>query len=534
MNQTTARTRRPLLIAVSTVASLAVLGSGLSACSTDQAEGSAETVVQKEAGPFGIPSVVDFVAQTLLGDAASSAAGGLFGLLTGAGDGVDPNAEKFDELSGQLTEVQESLVQVQASVDTLISKATAADYAADLRDLQEYGDDVQAFYESYFLPVTAANQKLLDDKATGKDDATLENDRAAVKSANDNFASVYRSNFGVEGSLASKIHNYLVPGATSVLDHKGAELMNKGYITWTDSEQLRAEYDIWSEYQAAAALMLAYNTHLTNQNPAAATEVLAKWEARRDAEMAALPPMMGAGVVIATPNGTTNGATVYTPNPNATQYTWQPVFNGKQLGNAVSPDSGTSTGSLGPHVDNLSGSKANGNKLELNGEADWALWSDKDAAGLAKAIAKVPGATVGVRLSNLAAAVDPGDRRGLQGGWTSLADGSYLWTTGKTSLKTPCGYFNSGAASIFGPPWETGDYTSAFHNALDLKSSDGTVTGRTVALNYPFANVGDRDTAALGKAACIAEGTKQLVIDEPTAGAFFARIATAEENYMAE
>ncbi len=131
--------------------------------------------------------------------------------------------------------------------------------------------------------------------------------------------------------------------------------------------------------------------------------------------------------------------------PARTQKTWLPTYglpkvaglpvtewNETQLGDDPDPASsalgwaGAATDIIRPYEGQY------GN--EMPGHQDWRVWSNADAKVLTKAVAGLPGATVGERLSALADDTDPTN---LDPGknWKALADGGYVWTSDSTSLK---------------------------------------------------------------------------------------------------
>ncbi len=391
------RTRRSASVAAVTLAGLGVLSVGLST----PASAATGTAVQsqvgvKSAGISGAESISEFLAKRVLGQAASAGLVSLFNLLTGAGTGEDPNAKDFAEIKDQLTDIQGQLGNMDAQLNALTKKFNKGEYAADLRELKASGNQVNQLYMTYFMPITAANQKLIDDQAAGADAATIEADRDAIAQRVEAFKNVYQQNFGVYGALADSIHDYLVPGANSVLEHRGAVMMDKGYLTATDSDALRAEYDLWADYQGIAALMGSFNDHLINPDDTAAIARLTRWENKRDQEQAALPTRIGNGTIVATPNGTTKGAKVYVA-PAGKAQSWLPstmIF--PDINSPVVNPQDEGLDWAGTAASEISPRDADGNLIP--GGSDWSLWSDADAKELTAAVADVSGQSVGAQL----------------------------------------------------------------------------------------------------------------------------------------
>jgi hypothetical protein len=429
------------------IAGVAVIATGLGACSANSTQTSASSSANSEAHAVEIREagvevdIAEFVGKNLVGGVIGGGGAQLFKLLSDAIGltPADPNAQRFQEVKAQLDGIEMQLGQMQSQVATLTSKYDEGEYAADLRQLETYGNYVHELYVQKFQSVVEANQKLVSDKAAGASAATLQQDRDAIKVASDQFRSAFDSTWDANDALDQNIHDYLVPGATSVLAHKGAVLMDKGYLTAADSQELRAEYKLWSDYEALAAMMAAFDAHLSDPNGGAEQTKLAEWNANREAEQAALPPSVGVGTVVLTPNGTTKSATIYTPSNANGLRIWLPFdANGQQLGDSPNLASPESYNGGAPSVISPIAKLGEGDVLLRN---DWRMWSDADAKTLVASLAGQPGATVGARLSALATATDPNNTAGEAENWRALADG-HLWTTGISPMGVVCNTIN--------------------------------------------------------------------------------------------
>ncbi len=293
MSTSTFVSRRSTKVGAAVLAGAALLSAGVAGCSSENPTTSA-VVVDREAG--GALEIAKFFGEGVAMGLLEGGGKSMFDSLFGGEQGEDPNKERFDEISGKLSEIDGKLDQMQVQTKTLLDKTDDAAYAADLRELQDVGSAVSFMYQDSFMPLVRANQKLADDVRSGASAEVLEADRAAVATATENFRTDYKNGKLTIGTAAEKIHNYLLPGGTSVLQHKGATLMEKGYLTTTDSRILRAEYDLWADYQATAAMMTALGSEL-NGTVADSKRVVTTWQAARDSEVAKLPPRIGTGTV---------------------------------------------------------------------------------------------------------------------------------------------------------------------------------------------------------------------------------------------
>ena len=528
MVTTSKRTHRCVAVAAATLAGVGILSAGLSGApaSADTGGATSTQAAVKSAGVLGIDNIFEFVARALASKATGTAGGSLFDLLTGTGD---PNAQDFAEIKQQLTGIQDQLGKMDIELETLTKNVTKklnkSEYANDVRALNGYRNTINELY-GWFMPITAANQKLVDDQAAGADAATVEADRAAVAQRIEDF----KSHFGNNGDLVDSIHDYLVPGATSVLEARGAVMMDKGYVTASDSDALRAEYDLWAGYAAIAALMASFNDNLYNPDGNAAQNRLQNWQDGRTVEQENLPPRIGTGTIVATPNGTTSAATVYVA-PARNPQSWLPTSPvWPEVNSPVVEPQGQALDWAGSATDVISARMAQSN--ETLGGQDWSLWSDADAKNLVEAVAEFPGETVGAQLSALAADTDP-NNLGPATNWQALASDGYAWTTGTQNYAASCGY------TIRSQPFDAQIKSYKFpitaHEALDLDSSDGAVVLRSDALaDFSVNDYDTRSDDAKALTQCKDAVESKTAASDDQAGTVLVRTATVDENYMAE
>ena len=329
------QTRRSVQVAAAALAGVAILTTGLAGCAGQEPTTQAMVVTDQQAGTA--LKIAEWLGEEVAGAGVHIGVDSLFELLTGAEEGEDPNKERFEEVNTKLEALSEQLTVMQESVTTLIGKTDNATYKDTLISLRGYGNSVQALYNDRFMPIVAANQKLVNDKAAGADETTLQADRDAVAAATAKFQSAYETGEATYAPQAKDIHDFLMPGGASVLHDKGQVLMDKGYITHADSEELRAVYDLWADYEATAALMSSFYTSLDSGDTAAQAK-LDTWSTWRTAELDELPPVVPASHIIVTPNGSLEGATEFEPTPftdgpagDSLTY-WLPISpEGKQL-----------------------------------------------------------------------------------------------------------------------------------------------------------------------------------------------------------
>jgi len=301
---------------IAAVAGIGIVAGGLTACGSQQAAPTAQVVVQDKQAGIGL-KITEWLAEEADGTLGYEGVVGLLESLTGGGEGEDPNKERFAEVDTKLEGISEQLTVMQEGVNTLIAKSDSAAYKDTLIALRGYANSVEHLYDTYFMPITGATAKLVADKTAGADAATLIKDRAAVAKANADFQNAYQTGDATYRPQAKDIHDFLMPGGASVLHDKGAVLMDKGYVTVTDSDELRAVYDLWADYEATAALMASAHAYLGGATPAAknlaATAKIDKWTTWRTAELDELPPVVPVGHIVITPNGSLEGATEFAP-----------------------------------------------------------------------------------------------------------------------------------------------------------------------------------------------------------------------------
>ena len=227
----------------------------------------------------------------------------------------------------------------------------------------------------------------------------MQADRDAVAAATAKFQSAYETGEATYAPQAKDIHDFLMPGGASVLHDKGQVLMDKGYITHADSEELRAVYDLWADYEATAALMSSFYTSLDSGDTAAQAK-LDTWSTWRTAELDELPPVVPASHIIVTPNGSLEGATEFEPTPftdgpagDSLTY-WLPISpKGKQLM--------VDDGSYAYVNYDYRPSTIDADSCASTGRRCWGTPSNADMRKLTDATAKASGATAEDRLTGL-------------------------------------------------------------------------------------------------------------------------------------
>lgn len=294
-------------------ATAAILAGSLTGCAGTTESAPTAAVDRKEAD--ALVHFAEWLGKEIAGAGVAETTRYLFGMVSGE-EAENPDKERFEELNSKLEEFSENLTRTQESIDVLTEKVQAGNYKNLLVALKSSRDSVDYLYNDAnagFMPIANASAKLADDLAAGASDATVRADRDRVAAATERFQTAYATGERTYGPLARKIHGYLVPGTLSVLRAKGQLLLGqRSFIVRADTEELRAEYERWADYEATAAIMASFYAGLVSGDPASdmAQSPLKTWASYQRAELAALPPVLPEGQSIVTKDGVKGGRLV--------------------------------------------------------------------------------------------------------------------------------------------------------------------------------------------------------------------------------
>lgn len=239
----------------------------------------------------------------------------------------DPTSQKLDEISGQLNQISAQITEVQKQVADLSVDIKDESVRADLREINNYVADLRQLYDEAFVPMVTCAKRVAEAKEQGADSTEA---LAKLEQAKQYFYHRYDSS--PAGSVAAKIHTYLVPGPLSILAAKGRALLAENrYLTSDQSAELRSLYQGLSDQEALGIWMQAERFSVAN--PSVVKQLDAKYLGPQGwvaTESANLPPMIPEGIVVdtsKTQGKTTNNATMWMLTPST--YTWKPGDSGQ-------------------------------------------------------------------------------------------------------------------------------------------------------------------------------------------------------------
>ena len=245
-----------------------------------------------------------------VGDGFESALGALFP------EAPDPTEAKVDEVLAQIDGLSVQINALQGATKSLSDQVDTNFWSANSTRL---GDDVDALSNIYTLWIKplAAEAAIYSQARIAGDTAAIATAETNLNTARDKFINGYNNSLVTNAGISDRLHHDIVPsqGATSILSARGKVLMAKGYLTAEDSQELRDLYDTIAQQQALAVYIKAEFEALQDngdgQNQKIANDIVTQWKTNQAAELAALPPVIPPGVIIATPNKVTANATMW-------------------------------------------------------------------------------------------------------------------------------------------------------------------------------------------------------------------------------
>ena len=475
------------------------------------------------------------VAGAAVGDGFESALGALFP------EAPDPTEAKVDEVKAQIDGLTIQISALQAATQGLSDQVDKNFWSENATRLQDDLAALKNMQTSWIAPLAAEGAIYSKARIAG-DTAAMATAETNLNKARDNFINGYNNALVTNEGIADRLHNDIVPsaGATSILSARGKVLMAKGYITAKDSQELRDLYETIAQQQALAVYINAEFEALQENGDGVhqglANDIVTRWETNQAAELAALPPVIPKGVIIATPNRATANATM-----------WMGTANNAELDPSAPDGTPFVPGQQAP-IDAM--------RTEVNSQADlgyetstafsaygtqltgWDYPSTQTQFDqLTAAVASSPGSTVAQRLA-AAGAGRSTNFNFVQPGTPSM---ERVWVNPPTTSPygITCVIRNPGSIDV-----DSTEYMFQVHNIVNLNAPAATISGLPMAIPSPtrFSSYSDGMDATLcaervkpvwlaGNKKSTGQGSGQN-----TAAVLWARTVGAgvEEDYMAQ
>ena len=430
------------------------------------------------------------VAGAAVGDAFESALGALFP------EAPDPTEAKVDEVKAQIDGLTIQISALQAATQGLSDQVDKNFWSENATRLQDDLAALKNMQTSWIAPLAAEGAIYSKARIAG-DTAAMATAETNLNKARENFINGYNNALVTNEGIADRLHNDIVPsaGATSILSARGKVLMAKGYITAKDSQELRDLYGTIAQQQALAVYINAEFEALQENGDGVhqglANDIVTRWETNQAAELAALPPVIPKGVIIATPNRATANATM-----------WMGTANNAQLDPSAPDGTPFVPGQQAP-IDAM--------RTEVNSQADlgyetstafsaygtqltgWDYPSTQTQFDqLTAAVASSPGSTVAQRLA-AAGAGRSTNFNFVQPGTPSM---ERVWVNPPTTSPygITCVIRNPGSIDV-----DSTEYMFQVHNIVNLNAAAATISGLPMAIPSPtrFSSYSDGMDATL-------------------------------------
>jgi hypothetical protein len=451
------------------VTGVAVLATGLSACSTDgsapdSASSSAsgaitESVDVKEAGIE--TDIAEFLGKSLVSGVVGAGGAKGFNSALAAIFG-DPTTEALDTITSQLDAVTTQVAALQKDVTQLQNTVDTNYYNDVARNLEQHMNTINELQLQELQGIVDDAKALQTAKGT-PGEATA---RTNLDNSKASFVRVYEENFAAYSAIAANIHEVLLPAGAltdkSILTARGQVLMDKGYVNSGDSDDLYRLQNTLAQEEALAVYLNAEYLVMSGKQ-AAADRLVTDWSNAQIQETAVLPPRIPTGAIVVTPNSRFAGALEFLPPTYLQDGTPQFYAN---VANAQVP-------------------------AVVAANPGWSLPTNDQVAALTNSTSGQVGSTAAMKLAGQLVKLTP------QG----YTDGNYSYGWSILLGPTP-------TQSPFGPPsigmlWTQGTFacnSTVPGPRVPLPGGGSVPTTRTVSTNYP--NQANLKGASMAPADC--------------------------------
>lgn len=266
----------------------------------------------------GEGAVSGVVAKWLGEKIAGAAVGKAFNWIVDAIVGAPGAAEQLallNQIDTKLDEIKKQLDYVELKLDELTTDLDNTKLETDIKQLRNWSADVTDFYKFTFAPMVERAKELNEAKLSGGDVALAQQ---RLDSARLTFLAKYALGEPTYSPLGRKIHNYLLPGATtSMLANKGKVMLDTHrFLTAQDSIELRDLYTAYAE-QAALATWMKAEYYRALGDEVNLQQVMDEYQSNTAAEEKNLAPLIPSGAIVdlgKKGTKTTNNAIMWIPS----------------------------------------------------------------------------------------------------------------------------------------------------------------------------------------------------------------------------
>ena len=320
MIRTPVRTSKGRSRAVTGVACATVVALGIGLAGPAVADDDRQTqAAPRDLGAVpGEGAVAGVVAKWLGEKIAGAAVGKAFNWIVDAVIGAPGTAEQLallNEINTKLDEIKKQLDYVTLKLDELTTDLDNTKLETDIKQLRNWSAEITDLYKFSFSPMVERAKELSEAKMSGGDVALAQQ---KLEEAQATFVLKYTLGESTYSSLGPKIHNYLLPGATtSMLANKGKVLLDTNrFLTAQESIDLRDLYTAYAEQEALATWMKA-EYYRALKDDVNLQQVIDDYQSNTADEVKNLAPMIPSGAIIDLGKKqvkTTNNAIMWIPS----------------------------------------------------------------------------------------------------------------------------------------------------------------------------------------------------------------------------